>query len=47
MDSETKTQVVNLTVVRHGQSEANITRTLQVCSIEHHIILKNLLDNTL
>ena len=47
MESETKTQVVNLTVVRHGQSEANITKTLQVCNIEHHIILKNLLDDTL
>ena len=41
MESKTKTQVVNLTVVRHGQSEANITKTLQVCNIEHHIILRN------
>ena len=32
MDSETKMQVVNLTVVRHGQSEANIAKTLQVCN---------------
>jgi len=32
MESETKMQVVNLTVVRHGQSEANIAKTLQKAS---------------